>query len=29
MTRARSVTVGPHEVGNDRPLALIAGPCQV
>ena len=27
MTPARHVTIGEIEIGNDRPLALIAGPC--
>ena len=27
MTKPRSVRIGQIEVGNDRPLALIAGPC--
>jgi 2-dehydro-3-deoxyphosphooctonate aldolase (KDO 8-P synthase) len=27
MTKSRSVRIGQIEVGNDRPLALIAGPC--
>ncbi|MFQ3622462.1 MAG: 3-deoxy-8-phosphooctulonate synthase, partial [Acetobacteraceae bacterium] len=26
---ARVVRVGPLELGNDRPLVLIAGPCQI
>lgn len=29
MTAARAVTVGPVTFGNDRPLTLIAGPCQL
>ena len=29
MTAARAVTVGNVTFGNDRPLALIAGPCQL
>jgi 2-dehydro-3-deoxyphosphooctonate aldolase (KDO 8-P synthase) len=28
-TQARTVTVGNIAIGNDRPLALIAGPCQL
>ena len=27
MTAPRHVTIGNIEIGNDRPLALIAGPC--
>lgn len=29
MTAARAVTVGPVTFGNDRPLTIIAGPCQL
>lgn len=29
MTAPRTVTVGRVEIGNDRPLTLIAGPCQL
>ena len=29
MSQQRTVRVGPVEFGNDRPLALIAGPCQL
>jgi len=29
MTAARSVRVGPVTFGNDRPLVLVAGPCQI
>jgi 2-dehydro-3-deoxyphosphooctonate aldolase (KDO 8-P synthase) len=29
MTAARTVTIGGREVGQDRPLFLIAGPCQL
>ncbi|OWJ68338.1 3-deoxy-8-phosphooctulonate synthase [Inquilinus limosus] len=29
MTAARPVTVGPVTFGNDRPLTIIAGPCQL
>jgi 2-dehydro-3-deoxyphosphooctonate aldolase (KDO 8-P synthase) len=29
MTSVRHVTVGNLEIGNDRPLVLIAGPCQM
>ena len=28
-TPARIVRIGPHEVANDRPFLLIAGPCQI
>ncbi len=27
MTQPRHVTIGDIEIGNDRPLVLIAGPC--
>ncbi|MGE0660381.1 MAG: 3-deoxy-8-phosphooctulonate synthase [Reyranellaceae bacterium] len=29
MAETRTVTVGSIEIGNDRPFALIAGPCQI
>jgi 2-dehydro-3-deoxyphosphooctonate aldolase (KDO 8-P synthase) len=29
MTASRTVTIGRHEVGQDRPMFLIAGPCQL
>ncbi len=29
MSAARSVRIGDFEVANDRPLAIIAGPCQL
>jgi len=29
MTKPRHVKIGKLEIGNDRPLALIAGPCQL
>src|SRR3546814_17011053 len=29
MARIRTVGIGPVEIANDRPFALIAGPCQL
>jgi 2-dehydro-3-deoxyphosphooctonate aldolase (KDO 8-P synthase) len=29
MAEARAVAIGPLTLGNDRPLALVAGPCQL
>ena len=29
MTQTRTVTVGSIEIANDKPFALIAGPCQI
>lgn len=29
MVNLRHITIGPFKIGNDMPLALIAGPCQI